>query len=466
MKTPAALVTAAILLATPAFAAKSILLIAGPASHRPGEHEHPAGCALLADHLQSSGLPVTVEVSHGWPADPAKVAGADSILIYGDGLQFHPAKDHLPALEQHYQAGKGLGILHWALEPANPEMGEFFTRAIGGKFEVNHSVNPVWDMKDPVFSKHQCSNGVTPFDITEEFYYHIRLRQDVTSVFRALPPASSLGKDGPRSGNPSVRKALANQQPQTLAWIVENPNGSRGFGFTGGHFHANWASEPFRKIVLNAIVWTAGINVPADGVQGKVAEQPMHPSIDVAIAKDDLADVKRHIAADPQKLNTGAKEKSRAPLEQAILRKKSAIALHLISAGADVNVINSSQRTPLHLAVQRGLPQVVSALVKAGAKTDLLDKDGWTPLHHAAAKDEIESATILINGGANPKTLSGLGGTPLHEAAASGSAAMVKLLLAQRIDPTIKSKTGVTALDIAREYKNQPAIDILSKLNK
>ena len=71
---------------------------------------------------------------------------------------------------------------------------------------------------------------------------------------------------------------------------------------------------------------------------------------------------------------------------------------------------------------------------------------------------------LLLDGGANPMTLSELGGTPLHEAAASGSADLVKLLLAHKVEPSIKSKQGVTALDLAREYKNQPAIEVLSNL--
>jgi len=61
-------------------------------------------------------------------------------------------------------------------------------------------------------------------------------------------------------------------------------------------------------------------------------------------------------------------------------------------------------------------------------------------------------------------TLSERGGTPLHEAAASGSAEMVQLFLAARVDPAIVSKMGVTALDIAREFKNEAAIAVLSSL--
>lgn len=59
-----------------------------------------------------------------------------------------------------------------------------------------------------------------------------------------------------------------------------------------------------------------------------------------------------------------------------------------------------------------------------------------------------------------------LGGTPLHEAAASGSVALAKLLVERGTDPTIRSKPGVTALDIAREYKNVEVISYLEGLAK
>ena len=41
---------------------------------------------------------------------------------------------------------------------------------------------------------------------------------------------------------------------------------------------------------------------------------------------------------------------------------------------------------------------------------------------------------------------------------------MVKLLLLRGTDPKIRSKPGVTALDLARECKNAAAIEILEKL--
>ena len=48
-----------------------------------------------------------------------------------------------------------------------------------------------------------------------------------------------------------------------------------------------------------------------------------------------------------------------------------------------------------------------------------------------------------------------------QEAAAAGSVEMVKLLLARGVDPSVRSKPGVTALDLAREYKHPDVVALL-----
>jgi len=461
---PTFLCLAALLFISPlAKAEKSVLLIAGPKSHGPGQHEHPEVCALLAKHLNAAGLGLKADVSLGWPTDSSKVASADTIVIYSDGEGAHAAKGRVAELSQRLAAGKGLVVLHYALEPSDDAMAALLDQAIGGHFDKNHSVNPIWKMKDPLLADHPVTRGVKPFEAEEEFYYHIRFREGAIPLLRALPPISSLGADGPRSGNPTVRKALADGVPQVLAWAAENQGGARGFGFTGGHFRHHWANEHFRKLVLNGIIWTAGMDVPQHGVTSTVAATPAYQTIDEAIAKDDINDVKLHLAQNPESLHKGGRPTSRPPLEQAVLRNKAAIATLLLESGADPNTANASKRTPLHLAIERNNPAVVSALLKAGAKPDAQDQAGWTPLHHAGAKNQLESAKALLAGGANPMVLSELGGTPLHEAAASGGAELIQLLLDHKVDRHLKSKQGVTALDLAKEYKNQPAIDALSR---
>jgi hypothetical protein len=89
----------------------------------------------------------------------------------------------------------------------------------------------------------------------------------VTPLLSAVAPESTLQRpDGPHSGNPHVRKAVAQKEPQHLAWCVQREDGGRGLGFTGGHFHRNWANDNLRQFILNAIVWTAKVEVPPEGV--------------------------------------------------------------------------------------------------------------------------------------------------------------------------------------------------------
>ena len=56
---------------------------------------------------------------------------------------------------------------------------------------------------------------------------------------------------------------------KVVGWAVERKDGGRGFGFTGGHFYSNYRDDSFRRFVLNAVVWIAKADVPADGIRSK-----------------------------------------------------------------------------------------------------------------------------------------------------------------------------------------------------
>jgi hypothetical protein len=91
--------------------------------------------------------------------------------------------------------------------------------------------------------------------------------QGVTPLLTALPPKETLNRpNGPHEGNAAVREAIEKGEPQHVGWISENPNGSRGFGFTGGHFHRNWQNDQFRLTVINSIAWIAKADVPPGGI--------------------------------------------------------------------------------------------------------------------------------------------------------------------------------------------------------
>ncbi len=269
-------------------AKKKIVFVAGNPSHGPGEHEHRAGCMLLADQLNKSGLPVEAVVTiNGWPKDNSIFDGASAVVIYADGGGGHPAMKHLDELKKMAAGGVGIGCIHYAVEIPKGEPGNAFLDLIGGYFESDWSVNPIWDASFKL-PKHAVTQGVHDFKTNDEWYYHMRFREGmkgVTPILTDLPPASSLTRpNGPHEGNPEVRAAvLERKEPQHVMWVYQptNPNAGRGFGFCGGHYHKNWQQDDQRRLALNAIVWISGLEVPAEGVPSKTpTDEEMKENLD------------------------------------------------------------------------------------------------------------------------------------------------------------------------------------------
>lgn len=254
---------------------KKVVLIAGPASHGHGEHEHRAGSMLLARVLnESSPAKIYATVySNGWPKDPTALANADALVMYCDGGGGHMVNPHLAEVEALHQRGGGIGCLHYAVEIPKGAGGDAFLKWIGGYFEENWSVNPHWEADFKEFPAHPVSSGVKPFKMSDEWYFHMRFRdqmQGLTPILTDVPPESTMDrKDGPHEGNPDVREAVTKRLPQHVCWVSGNANGSRGFGFTGAHFHKNWQNDEFRKVALNAIAWVAGLEIPPDGIPSR-----------------------------------------------------------------------------------------------------------------------------------------------------------------------------------------------------
>ena len=56
-------------------------------------------------------------------------------------------------------------------------------------------------------------------------------------------------------------------QREIVAWCIERADGGRGMGVVMPHYFRNWKLEDLRRLILNGIVWTAKLDVPAQGVQ-------------------------------------------------------------------------------------------------------------------------------------------------------------------------------------------------------
>jgi len=247
----------------------------------------------------------------GWPKDPTAFDNADAVAFYCDGGGGHIVMPHLEEVDELAKNGVGIACLHYGVEVPKGKPGDYLLDWIGGYYETYWSVNPHWKAEFKQLPEHPITRGVKPFAIDDEWYYHMRFAEDmknVTPILSAIPPDSTRKRpDGAHSGNPHVRARMG--MPEHVAWAYERPprllvplprvasggdagagedksGGGRGFGFTGGHWHWNWAHDDFRKLVLNALVWTSGLEVPSGGVPSKT------PSLDELEANQDYSQPK------------------------------------------------------------------------------------------------------------------------------------------------------------------------------
>lgn len=281
--------TAAAAVASPGLAqerkAKKLVLMAGTPSHGPGDHEFNAGVMLLANCLKDvRGLDCVV-LRNGYPADDSVLDTADGILCFADGGGGHPlVRDRrLARIDALMRKGVGLMCAHYGVEVQRDLGGPEFQRWIGGYYESGFSCNPMWRPEFSEFPRHPIANGVRPFAVRDEWYFNMRFRdnmQGVTPILTAKP--SDEVRDGPyvypRGPYPHIQAAKG--RAETMMWAVERPDGGRGVGFTGGHHHRNWATDDFRKVVLNALVWLVKLDVPAEGIVSRVTEAEMMANLD------------------------------------------------------------------------------------------------------------------------------------------------------------------------------------------
>lgn len=257
---------------------KRIIFLAGGPSHNSGDHEFRAGSLLLAKALNAqTDLPIEAAVISQWPEDDTILDGADAIIIYADSDSVQ--RDHYKRLMEITKAGTGLFFMHYGVHPKQAESGQnYYLPTVGGYFKNDHSVNPLWVADFSVASDHPVRRGIEkPISVFDEWYYHLQFDEKAVPLLTGTPTKETL-----------ITTNLWNQNGinglgklQTVMWGFERPDGSRGGGFTGGHFHRNWAIDDLRKVMLNTIVWVAGLEVPESGIPSKTpTEEEINANLD------------------------------------------------------------------------------------------------------------------------------------------------------------------------------------------
>lgn len=238
-------------------AGKRIVLIGGKKSHDPGEHDFPNGIPLFAALLRAAPEFAGADVlafTAGWPADLAALAGASTIVCYFDGVQEKPEPfsdpARLAAVQKLMDGGTGLVCLHQASTVPKGNTAIPLTEWLGARRDgmADRATEAV--TLAPATASHPICAGMGEFTYTDEFYPTLVFHHDAQRLV------------------PILRAKLPKEEPKEriLAWAYERPDGGRGFGYTGGHFLASFDQPQIRRMLLNAIAWSARIEVPKAGI--------------------------------------------------------------------------------------------------------------------------------------------------------------------------------------------------------
>lgn len=251
-----------------------IILLAGSPSNKPGQHEYFAGCQLLAKCLRQTEGVWPVLVADGWPKNEAIFTNAKAIVSYmdaGEKLAWL-APERWDIVRKTLQSGAGLVAMHQSVEVPDAQSMEF-QGWLGAAWRKDIGSRGHWDMQFNSIPQHPVTRNVTGFAAPKDgwlFNLHFQTRH-VTPILTGLVPDK----------NRSTEDAKAHTgRAEVIAWAFEPPSGSRAFGFTGADLHSSWRIDSQRQMVVNAILWAAGLQVPEKGAPIALEESDFTACLD------------------------------------------------------------------------------------------------------------------------------------------------------------------------------------------
>ena len=236
-----------------------IVILAGSVSNKPGQHEYFAGCAMLMKCLKQTPGVWPVMAAEGWPKNEAIFKNAKAVVCYMDGAEKLPflQPERWEILKKLATQGAGFVILHQGVDCPSAQADEFKSW-FGAVFQKDIGSRGHWDMKVEPKGTHPILHGVDAFDAPKDgwlFDLHFSDVGITPLVTGAVPDKARTTADAKSHVG----------RPEVFGWAYERPDGGRSFGFTGCDLHKNWGIDAQRRLVVNGILWTAKIDIPAAG---------------------------------------------------------------------------------------------------------------------------------------------------------------------------------------------------------
>jgi type 1 glutamine amidotransferase len=192
-----------------------------------------------------------------WPDGPAQIDQADGVVMFvtegARWLQNDPRR--YAAISQMLKRGGGLVAIHWSVGAKEGQYMEQQLQILGGSRGGPERKYTYLETDVTVLNpEHPIVTGVESYRVHDEFYYNLDLLQ-------AGPTAPAGG----RVITPLL-SAKIEDKDEICGWAFEPEVGGRSFGFVCLHYHRNWELPHYRRLVVQGVLWTLDLPIPAGGV--------------------------------------------------------------------------------------------------------------------------------------------------------------------------------------------------------
>ncbi|HYG78283.1 MAG TPA: thioesterase [Planctomycetota bacterium] len=245
------------------------------------QHQYWAGSVCIAKMLrQTPGVHVTL-VRGGWPKNPAIFDNARAIVLNlegGEGGVIHPLTEsgRMEILGKALEGGVGLATFHKAAA-LPPDLGQLMINWQGAFYDFKKGNKGHWTVAFNTFPDHPVTRGVKPFTLNDGYCVGLTFGPDSKGLTPILYAPKGKGKEALAAETSTDKKDIT-------AWTFERADSGRSFGFTGLHSHRYFELESIRKLVVNGILWTAKIDIPAEGAKCDLDKSELEKNIE-AVSK-------------------------------------------------------------------------------------------------------------------------------------------------------------------------------------
>jgi type 1 glutamine amidotransferase len=233
-----------------------VLLVGKQPDHPFGTHMYLHTCNMLAKCLSLTEGIETI-VSDGWPRDATVLDGVSTIVVYASpAAEFLLDAPHRNEVAALMQKGVGLVTIHWASSVRQDNfdrLGQTWLSYLGGTWVSNVGLHTGKSPLKQLRPDHPICRGWKEYELHDEYYLNPTINGEATPLLQVT----------------------ANGKPVVVGWAYERPGGGRSFGTTLGHYFRNFQDERFRRMIVNAILWTAEVEIPESGARVNLSEHDL-----------------------------------------------------------------------------------------------------------------------------------------------------------------------------------------------